>query len=102
VEYFLLYLWLFYIAFVVYAGCQTAIKDRKWIALIPCLPIIIIGGIMDIAFNQTFGYLIFWEKEYTLTFSERLDSHFTDSGWRGKLARGLGAVLDEILPGHIS
>ncbi len=28
----LFYLWVFYLGFVLYAGCQTAIVNRKWLA----------------------------------------------------------------------
>ncbi len=97
----LLYLWLFYIAFVVYAGCQQAIKDKAWGVLIPVAPIIIVGGLMDVIFNFTVGRLIFWELTNTLTFSERLSLHYLDSGWRGSVARDIGNVLDHVLPRHI-
>ncbi|NNM68928.1 MAG: hypothetical protein HKM00_02980 [Gallionella sp.] len=99
--YFLIYLWLFYIGFVFYAGCQVAITARQWGVLIPAAPVLLIAGLMDVLFNQTFGRVMFWEWTFTMTFSERLDLHFHNSGWRGSLARDIGNVLDKILPNHI-
>lgn len=99
---FLLYLWVFYLGFVLYAGCQNAIKQRAWLVILPCAPVLIVCGLMDVAFNQVVGRLMFWEWTYTPTFSERLDLHYADSGWRGTLARIIGdVVLDRILPHHI-
>jgi len=99
--YFIIYIYLFYIGFVVWAGCQNAIKDKAWASLIPVAPIVLIAGLMDVAFNFTFGRLIFWELTNTLTFSQRLDLHYLDSGWRGSVARDIGNVLDHLLPNHI-
>lgn len=104
----LLYLWVFYLGFVLYAGCQPAIKNaiktkcwRDWLPLVPVAPVLIVCGLMDVAFNQTVGRLMFWEWTYTLTFSERLDLHYGETGWRGSMARSIGNVLDKILPQHI-
>lgn len=101
-KYLIIYIYLFYICFVVYAGCQSAIINKKWSALIPVLPILLIAGLMDIVFNQIFGRILFLEWKYTLTFSERLDLHFHDMTWRGTLARDIGDYIDKILPMHIS
>jgi hypothetical protein len=99
--YFLLYIWAFYLGFVLYAGCQNAIAQKAWAVLIPCAPVIIVAGLMDVMFNATFGTLMFWEWDHSFTFSERLDYHYLSLGWRGSLARDIGGVLDHILPGHI-
>lgn len=100
-KFILLYIYIFYLGFVLYAGCQVAIANKKWLNLIPVAPILIVAGLMDVLFNQTAGRVIFWEITYTLTFSERLDLHFKDADWRGSVARKLGAFLDAILPSHI-
>lgn len=97
----MLYLWVFYLGFVIYAGCQNAILARKWLVILPCAPVLIVCGLMDVAFNQTVGRLMFWEWTYTLTFSERLDYHFHENTWRGSMARAIGNLLDDILPRHI-
>lgn len=105
---FLRYLWAFYLGFVLYAGCQVAIANavktkcwRDWLPLVPVAPVLLIVGLMDVAFNQTAGRLIFWEWTYTLTFSQRLDLHFLDTGRRGSIARDIGNVLNKILLNHI-
>lgn len=98
---FLLYLWVFYLGFVLYAGCQNAIAQRAWLVIAPCAPVLLICGLMDVVFNQTFGRLMFLELTYTMTFSERLDLHYNEEGWRGSMARSIGNVLDKILPHHI-
>lgn len=54
------------------------------------------------AFNQVVGRLMFLEWAYTLTFTERLDLHFKDVGWRGGMARWLRYIFDTFLPGHNS
>ena len=100
--YFILYIWLFYLSFVLYAGCQHAIITRQYTVLIPCAPVLLVAGLMDVLFNFTLGRILFWELTNTFTFSERLDLHYTGTGWRGSLAGKIGNVLDEILPGHIS
>ena len=94
-------IYLFYIGFVVYAGCQVAIYNRKWLVIIPCVPIILLAGLIDVLFNQVFGRLMFWEMKFTFTFSERLDLHFHDSDWRGRVAHSIGDAIDQILPNHI-
>ncbi len=99
--YFLLYIWVFYILFITYAGCQQAIKARAWAVLIPCAPVLLVAGAMDVVFNATVGCLLFLEWDHTLTFSQRLDSHYLEKGWRGSLARDIGNVLDKVLPNHI-
>jgi len=45
---------------------------------------------------------MFLEWAYTLTFTERLDLHFKDVGWRGGMARWLRYIFDTFLPGHNS
>jgi hypothetical protein len=97
----LFYLWLFMLGFILYAGCQNAIAKRKWLVLVIPAPVLIVFGLADVLFNQLFGRLIFWEWRYTLTFSQRLDCHVFDEGWRGSIARELGWLLDVFLPGHI-
>lgn len=98
----LLILWIFYICFVLYAGAQYALANKKWAAVIPLVPFLLLGGIIDVVFNQTIGRLMFWEWTYTLTFSERLDLHYHEYGWRGRvLARPIGDFIDWILPHHI-
>ena len=94
-------IYVFYLGFVIYAGCQNAIANRYWPVIIPCAPILLIAGLIDVVFNQTAGRTLFLEWKYTLTFSERLDYHFKDYGWRGAMARSIGNAIDKILPGHI-
>jgi hypothetical protein len=86
---------------VIYVGCQNAITQKAWLVILPLIPIILIAGIIDFLFNQTIGRLMFLEWRYTFTFSERLDSHFLDTDWRGSVARDIGNAIDKILPGHI-
>lgn len=97
----ILTLYFFYLGFVLYAGCQEAIKNRDWLVILPCFPILLVAGAIDVLFNQTFGRLLFLELSYTLTFSDRLDSHFHEDGWRGSMARSIGNAINKILPGHI-
>lgn len=96
-----LLLYLFYLGFVVYAGCQNAIKEKAWLVILPCLPILLVAGAIDVLFNQVFGRLLFLELKYTMTFSERLDVHFLEASWRGSVARSIGNALNKILPKHI-
>jgi hypothetical protein len=93
--------WLFYDGFVVYAGCQKAIEARAWGVIVMEIPKLLIAGIIDVVVNQSIGRLLFWERAYTLTFSQRLDLHFRDTDWRGRVARSIGNSLNKILPKHI-
>ena len=94
-------LYLFYLGFVLYAGCHVAIINRQWLVILPCAPILLIAGAIDVLFNQVPGRVLFCEFKGTWTFSQRLDYHFKDVGWRGDLARSIGHAIDKILPGHI-
>jgi hypothetical protein len=97
----LLDMWIFYLGFVLYAGCQNAIEKRRWAVIIPALPIVLPAGLIDVLFNQSIGRLMFLETKYTLTFSNRLQGHYYEDGWRGDLARYIGGAVDAILPHHI-
>ena len=106
--YFLLYVWSLYCGFILYAGCQEAIANavktkcwRDWLPLVPVAPVLLIVGLMDVAFNATVGSLMFWEWDHSLTFSQRLDEHYLEKGWRGSLARDIGNVLNKMMFGHI-
>ena len=94
-------MWFFYLGFVLYAGCQHAIAIRQYAVLIPCAPVLAPAAVMDVLFNFTFGRIMFWELTNTITFSERLDLHYSTTGWRGHLADKIGNVIDTILPKHI-
>lgn len=52
---FALDMWVFYLGFVLYAGCQNAIAEKRWLVILPTLPIVLPAGIIDVLFNQTFG-----------------------------------------------
>lgn len=95
-------LYLFFLGFVIYAGMQTAIKQRVWLLILPVAPFIAHAGIIDVLFNQGPGRLMFLEARNTLTLSERIDWHYLDEGWRGDRARWWGNRINIILPGHIT
>ena len=93
---------LFYYGFVIYSGCYNAIKQRKWLVVLPCIPIILYAGLIDVVFNQTIGRLLFLELKNTWTLSGRIDLHYVDIGWRGRLARELAWGINTVMPGHIT
>lgn len=96
-------LWVFYIGFVLYAGLLPAIRARRWWVVLPCAPIIIIAGIVDITLAPVFGILVFHEiMPYKWTISGRLRYHYYDTGWKGERARYLGDRVDYISPFHIA
>ena len=97
----LLTLWVFYLGFVLYAGCQNAIAQHRWLVIVPALPVIIPAGIIDVLFNQSIGRALFLESRYTLTFSMRLEFHYKETGWRGRNARWMADGINTILPHHI-
>ena len=90
------------ISFIIYAGCQDAIKQRRWRVLILPAPFLIWGGFWDIVLNQVLGRLEFLEWRFTWTFSQRLDLHTNDTDWRGPVARAWGRLLNVYLKFHIS
>lgn len=97
----LLCLWVFYIGFVVYAGLQPAIKARRWGVVIPCLPILLPAGAIDVLLSPVVGMLVFHEFKHHWTISKRLDAHYYSNDWRGERAQLAGKWVNWILPAHI-
>ncbi len=97
----LIYTYLLFIGFAMYASIIQAWNKLKIGIKIIYAPVLIIFGLADILFNLTIGSLLFWERAYTYTFSQRLCSHLNDVGWKGHLAGAFSVPLNAICPGHI-
>jgi hypothetical protein len=70
--------------------CLYRAKLNKTItktALILGYPILLVGGLIDIALNITLFSLVFFEKPQDWMLTQRMARYRkTDLGWRGKLA----------------
>ncbi len=58
-------------------------------------PIAIAGIVYDIAYNWTYGCLMFLERPRGITFTSRLQYHVNGVGWRRKVARFICRYLVE-------
>lgn len=54
-----------------------------------------VGLLYDIAYNWTWGSLMFWERPYKRTFTSRLKHHVSGTGWRQRLAAFICRYLVE-------
>lgn len=95
----LLLLW-FYMA---YSAAELA-KERGtltgFIKYAGYYPVLVIGGLLDVAINVVVCIVIFWDvpREFTLTKSV---SRMKDAdGHKGQFARWLRNELNSVLPGH--
>lgn len=97
----LAHLYVLYVGFILYAGLQPSIKERRWGVVVPCLPFLIPAGIIDVLLSPVVGILVFHELRFALTISRRLDAHYYEYDWRGERARLLGKWVNWLMPAHI-
>lgn len=64
-------------------------------------PLATIGLVLDVAFNVTFGTLMFRELPRELLFTSRCKRHFHGRGRRQRLAAWWARQLNQFDPGHI-
>lgn len=101
----LFWLWLFYAFFLAYTAIYRAKKQGRfteigWLAKGLGYSYIVVGGLLDIAFNVTLGTLVFAEAPTTWTVTQRCKKHINDSGFRGRFARYVCArMLDPFQEG---
>lgn len=63
-------------------------------------PLGVIGLVLDVAFNLTFGTLMYRELPRELLFTARCKRHKRGDGWRKQLAEWFCANLNIFDPGH--
>lgn len=71
----------------------------------PCDLFRLVGGLVDASFNYTWGTLFFGEwpslkNPRQITFSQRMQSHYSESGYRGGLSRFICFFIQLALPNH--
>lgn len=71
-----------------------------WVVML--LPLAIIGLALDVAFNLTFGTLMYFELPRELLFTTRCKRHFHGHGRRQRLAEFWARQLNQFEVGHIS
>jgi uncharacterized RDD family membrane protein YckC len=89
-----------------YLRVLTPIAERGLYYTIAVAPIAIPLWLFDVAYNATFGSIMFAELPNTWTFSDRLQKHVTDGKsnqetWRSILAVGLAKFVNMIEDAHI-
>jgi hypothetical protein len=89
------------LGFTMYASIIQAWDRLKIGMKVLLAPVLIVFGGADVLFNFTVGSALFWERAYTLTFSQRLCQHLNDVDWRGHLAGAFSVPLNAIYPDHI-
>ncbi len=87
--------------FVLYAEAEQTWPHFNNVEKALFMPVIVVYGAFDVLFNGTVGTVLFLEIPHTVTFSDRLRYHYMEMGWRGKLARVFGHVLNTFWAGYI-
>jgi hypothetical protein len=64
-------------------------------------PLVVIGLVLDVAFNVVFGSLMFLELPRELLFTSRCKRHFRGAGRGQRLAAWWGRQLNAFDPGHV-
>ena len=78
---------------------------KEWYMLAPLVKLVLLPFMLfyfvDIGFNFVFGTLLFLERPYELTLTQRCDRHLKDTGFRGSIARALcNHLLNPFEPDH--
>ena len=89
------------LGFLAYAAAKHAWWRLKIGIKLLLVPAFLFFGVLDVAFNLTFGSLLFLDVPRELTFSQRCSRHLYDLGWRGRVAGAFSVPLNAIDPGHI-
>lgn len=77
--------WTFYLA-VMHLDTARRQGQLTTAAKVAGYPVLLIGLAVDVAFNATWGSLLFLEPPRELLFTARVSRLNDDTGWRGKLA----------------
>jgi hypothetical protein len=69
--------------------------------MVNILPWAVVGLLLDVAFNVTFGTLMFRELPRELLFTSRVQRHYMTDGSRGRMAAFWARQLNQIDATHI-
>jgi len=64
-------------------------KDFVWQQKVLGYAVLGIGAAVNISFNYTVAWVVFWEKPKSLFFTDRLQNHMHEPGYRGRLSRSI-------------
>ena len=81
-----------------------AVKERGAITtywLVVLLPLVVLGLVLDLAFNLTFGSVLFRELPRELLFTSRCKRHIGGTGSRQRMAAFWQRQLNQFDPGHV-
>lgn len=98
-------IWLWFLTNWAYVAimCAKSIEHRMtlyWKVIL--WPLVIIGVLLDIAFNWTFGTAAFLERPMELLFTDRVQRHFyARKGWRHHVAAFFAKQLNVVDPTHV-
>jgi hypothetical protein len=70
--------------------------------LVMLLPLAVVGLLLDVAFNLTFGTVMYLELPRELLFTARCQRHFRGERWRQRLAAFWAKQLNAFDSGHVS
>lgn len=85
-------LWVCYLALCNVYRVKREGKLTK-LQLVIASPLLLFGGLLDVAFNLVVGTVLLADVPQEWTLSQRLSRLNDDQGWRGKFARWAGEVL---------
>jgi hypothetical protein len=74
-------------------------KSLYWKVML--FPAAVFGVLLDVAFNVTFGVILFRELPQELLFSSRVQRHYKTPGGRGRMAEWWALRLNEVDAAHI-
>lgn len=95
IAYLLLDIWLFFLLYIASMGAIEAYKMKRLnsVLWVLCLPIVIIGYVLDVIHNLTVFTMLYFEFPKELTVTERLKRHAKDKTFRGKLSIWIAETL---------
>ena len=109
IEWALVFYWL-YLVYAAYKGAKDRGVEIPLVAKALIVPAVAFGYVLDVSWNTFVASFHYWEvpwrlnwKLWTWTFTDRIDRHKHDSGWRGWQSRRIWApILNPFeIGGHI-
>lgn len=86
-------LWVCYLALMNVCRVKREGKIKR-VQLVLAAPLMLVGGVLDVAFNLVVGTVLLLDVPRELTLSARLARlHHKDKGWRGRVATVVGDYL---------
>jgi hypothetical protein len=87
---------------VMHANAERKRGELSTYWLVTLLPLAVVGVLLDVAFNLTFGTVMYLELPRELLFTARCQRHFRGQGRRQRLAAWWAKQLNQFDADHVS